>query len=103
MTQTLHTPGPWHHFENCEGWTVAGHDNEVVAYCDHPLDDKVDEPSPAEANAQLIAAALDMLEALEAQEMAEADPEAGQRKGYFDHAREMRKAAIAKAKKGGAQ
>jgi hypothetical protein len=47
-------------------------------------------------------AAYDMLAALEAQEMAEADPEAGRRKGYFDHAREMRKAAITKAKGGAA-
>jgi hypothetical protein len=39
-----------------------------------------------------------MLAALEAQEMAEHDPEAARRKGYFDHARNLRKAAIAKAR-----
>ncbi len=65
MTQALRTAAPWHHFENCEGWTVAGPNHELVAYCDHPLDDKIDEPSPAEANAQLIAAAPDLLDALE--------------------------------------
>jgi hypothetical protein len=46
----------------------------------------------------LHAAAPDLLAALEAQEMAEADPEASLRKGYFDRARELRKAALAKAK-----
>jgi hypothetical protein len=65
MTETLHTPAPWHHFENCEGWTVTGPDNEVIAYCDHPLDDKIDEPSPAEANAQFIAALPELLNAVE--------------------------------------
>src|SRR5271155_279651 len=45
--QTTHTPAPWHHFENCEGWTVTNSANEIVAFCDHSLDDKIDEPSPA--------------------------------------------------------
>jgi hypothetical protein len=51
----------------------------------------------AKANARLIAAAPDMLAALEMQQMAEYDPEASRRKGYFDRARELRDAAIAKA------
>ena len=42
-------------------------------------------------------AAPDMLDALKAQEMADADPEASRRKGYFDRARDMRRAALAKA------
>ena len=63
--RTLLTAAPWHHFENCEGWTIAGPNHELVAYCDHSLDDKVDERSPAEANAQLIAAAPDLFDALE--------------------------------------
>jgi hypothetical protein len=42
-----------------------------------------------------VAAATDMLAALVAQEMAEADPAAVHRKGYFDIARKLRKAAIA--------
>ena len=46
----------------------------------------------------LFDAAADMLAALEMQEMAEYDPEASRRKGYFDTARDMRKAAIAKAR-----
>ena len=37
-------------------------------------------------------------EALCAQEMAEFDPEAARRKGYFDNARELRKSALAKAR-----
>jgi hypothetical protein len=41
----------------------------------------------------------ELLEALEAQEMAECDPQASRRKGYFDHARELRKAAIANARR----
>lgn len=44
----------------------------------------------------------ELLEALEAQEMAEWDPEAAQRKGYFDRARELRRASVAKAKGGAA-
>jgi hypothetical protein len=41
-----------------------------------------------------------LLEALEWQEMAEYDPDASRRKGYFDRAREHRRAAIALAKNG---
>jgi hypothetical protein len=55
-----------------------------------------------DAEACLREAAPELLEALEAQEMAEWDPEAARRKGYFDRARELRRAAIAKAKGGAA-
>jgi hypothetical protein len=58
---------------------------DVVAYC-HPV------------NAPVIAASTELLAALEMQEMAEADPEASRRKGYFDTAREMRRAAIKKTR-----
>jgi hypothetical protein len=51
-----------------------------------------------DADQLLCEAAADMLAALEAQEMAEHDPEAARRKGYFDIARDLRKAAIAKAR-----
>lgn len=47
---------------------------------------------------RVAAAATDMLAALIAQEMADADPAAARRKGYFDRARNLRKAAIAKAR-----
>jgi hypothetical protein len=39
-----------------------------------------------------------MLRALKWQEMAEADPAAARRKGYFDRARDSRRAALAAAK-----
>jgi hypothetical protein len=39
----------------------------------------------------------ELAEALEAQAMADADPEASRRKGYYNRAREMRLAALAKA------
>ena len=39
-------------------------------------------------------AAPDLLEALEAQAMADADPEASTRKGYYEQARELRHAAL---------
>lgn len=51
-----------------------------------------------DADRHLCEAASDMLAALEAQEMAEYDPEAARRKGYFDHACKLRKAALAKAR-----
>lgn len=58
------------------------------------------------ANAEFIGRACnafqDMLEALEAQQMAEYDREASIRKGYFDHARQLRERALAKAKGGAA-
>ena len=47
---------------------------------------------------QLRKAAPAMLEALEAQELAEWDAEASRRKGYFDRARELRRAALAAAR-----
>jgi len=50
-----------------------------------------------EAYARLIAAAPDMLEALQAQQMAEYDREASRRKGYFERAAQLRQAAIARA------
>ena len=46
-----------------------------------------------------IDAAEAMFEALEAQEMAEFDPEAARRKGYFDRARALREAALKKARR----
>ena len=51
-----------------------------------------------EANCALVYAAPLLLEALEAQEWAEYDPEASRRKGYFDRARALRKAALAIAR-----
>jgi hypothetical protein len=39
----------------------------------------------------------ELAEALEAQAMADADPQASRRKEYFDSARDMRRAALTKA------
>ncbi len=64
------------------------HGNELL----HVLDEK----------ARLQDVAPDMLEALEAQEMAEWDTGSARRKGYFDRARELRRTAIARAKGGAA-
>lgn len=47
---------------------------------------------------RLCEAAEAMFEALAAQEMAEFDPEASRRKGYFDHARVLREAALKTAR-----
>jgi hypothetical protein len=55
-----------------------------------PLDEQ-------ERLARWIAATPDMLEALKYQEMADADPAASRRKGYYEAAARLRKAAIAKA------
>ena len=56
-----HTPAPWIHFENSEGYCVQGPNREHVAYCDRGLES--DAPSSAEANARLIAAAPALLDA----------------------------------------
>lgn len=76
------------HIEDEDGETIA----ENI-----PLDDfhlcKADE-----SRRRKIDAAQEMFDALEAQDMAECDPEAARRKGYFDHARALRKAALSKAR-----
>jgi hypothetical protein len=101
-----HTPGPWHTepFQWDYGASIAicSKQQGVLAIIP-PLNDVEDDATPQHdlhdiANSNVMAAAPDMLEALEAQEMAEWDPEAARRKGYFDRARELRRAAIAKAK-----
>jgi hypothetical protein len=106
MTAPEHTPEPWfvQPSDNPGGLLIKPIPGQVVAQCDQV---------PAmEANARRICAAVnscegistesleqsvvrELLEALEAQEMAEWDPEASRRKGYFDRARELRRAALA--------
>jgi hypothetical protein len=76
------------HIEDADGNIVAEDlpvDNYVLHHAD---DDKRHKLDAAEA----------MFEALSAQEMAEFDPEASDRKGYFHNARELRKTALAKAR-----
>jgi hypothetical protein len=62
-----------------------------------PLDNYVLHHADAAKRLKLDAAEA-MFEALCAQEMAEFDPEASSRKGYFINARKLRKAALAKAR-----
>ena len=68
----------------------------VVAQ-DIPLDNYVLHHADADKRLKLDAAEI-MFEALCAQEMAEFDPEASDRTGYFTNARKLRKAALAKAR-----
>ncbi len=76
------------HLEDPEGRLIA---------VDVPLDDYV--LSRADDGLRLkIDAAGEMFDALAAQEMAEYDPEAARRKGYFDRARALRQAALKKAR-----
>jgi hypothetical protein len=74
---------------------IEDQNGEIIAE-DIPVDSYY--LSHGEPQRRLCEAAEAMLEALEAQEMAEHDPEAARRKGYFDRARDLRKAALAKAR-----
>ena len=59
---TKHTPGPWH-YEHIgqDGWGISSNNLEGIAIVPHSLNMTHDE-----ANARLIAAAPDLLQALEA-------------------------------------
>lgn len=93
-----HTPGPWR--INSRGSQVGPRSEEddqsfgmiiPVAYLE-----EVDWPDAHEANARLIAAAPDLLEALDALLIAYCDP--GNQGGDHDEKVEAARAAIAKAK-----
>jgi hypothetical protein len=112
---TAHTPEPWTYnhmavVQDARGRIVA--DCEIVAGGDS---DGL--PEEEVANARRICAAVnacrgiptgaleqgvvgELLEALQAQQMAEYNPEASRRKGYFDRARELRGATLARAASG---
>lgn len=75
------------HIQDAEGNDVA-HDISLDAY----------ELIHGEDKRRLCDAAEAMFEALEAQEMAEFDPEASRRKGYFDNARALRETALKTAR-----
>lgn len=111
MTQaTKHTPGPWRYNRDesgLNGYTVnalmPGHEDEYETLAEIAVSEDMtltqeEAEGMADANARLIAAAPELLEALEWQDMADADPAASRRKGYFDRARELRRAALAKAR-----
>jgi hypothetical protein len=97
MTKTAHTPGPWH-VDSCDddliysanGWHIATVGNEAQEQPAHEIT----------ANAQLIAAAPELLDALEFVRMTFADIEASKRKGYYIECPKVVAAAIGKAKGG---
>ncbi len=76
--------------------SIEDPDDDVIAEA-IPLDDFVLHNADAGMRLKLDAAEA-MFDALCAQEMAEFDPEASHRKGYFDNALELRKNALAKAR-----
>ncbi len=76
--------------------SIQDHEGNIVAEA-ISLDNYVLHNADTEKRLKLDAAEA-MFEALCAQEMAEYDPEASRRKGYFDNARELRTVALAKAR-----
>ena len=89
MKTTKHTPGPW----------VVGNVGEVVAG-GITLADVYGDEEQADADAYLIAAAPDLLEACEMLAEAQRRADAGERDGFgcYVDAVDMARAAIAKAK-----
>lgn len=77
---------------------MVGPDLEAIVVRDVNTGDE--ELTHLEPDVQVRLAAPDMLEALNYQEMADADPDASRRKGYYEYARELRRKAIGKAKGG---
>ena len=65
MTNAAYTLGPWQPFEILDGITIKDYRNVTIAICDYATDADAIELTEAEANASLIAAAPEMLEALE--------------------------------------
>lgn len=101
MTQAPHTPGPWRIFapfglERAEIVTdraTADETESIISF---------DGEENTEANARLIAAAPDLLEALEFFFNIMHDFESSRRKGYVTFALNQARAALAKAKGGAA-
>jgi hypothetical protein len=97
--ESQRTPGPWRTDEETEHQSVLGPDGYMVADCaifamekDAPTSDR------CTANARIIAAVPEMLEALVFARMTFADIEVSKRKGYFTEAPKIIAAAIDKAK-----
>ena len=114
MTKTAHTPGPWYAVRNSAFWEVNpqreyedDHIPYTVADC-CASDPRNPDGGLQEANARLIAAAPDLLEALEAAVDCGMVPKSSaEHGGAARHARQvvvayMIRAAIAKAKGGAA-
>ena len=101
MTETAHTPGPWFAVEGNKHHGPFVTNVEVRTICDLYTVDKLNRifvfrPEEAEANARLIAAAPDLLEALKALQRQALQ---GNVRGdeWMDEALELTRAAIAKA------
>ena len=89
-----HTPGPWKHGEgvcNHKVYSVAQPEKDEIVRC------YGDTPEEAEANARLIAAAPELLNALIAAEIHLEDIAAGKATKCSDYDMAYIKAAIAKA------
>lgn len=90
-----HTPGPWKIVDAWNDHMVEGQNGEEIIWQDGPHDT----PTINKANACLIAAAPDLLEALYAMLSYTADLNANQGFDEYDHAAvKNARAAIAKAK-----
>jgi hypothetical protein len=60
-----HTPGPWHNIHNCQSWSILGPDRlGRDGVTSSPVAVIVKSSPEAKANARLIAAAPELLEAL---------------------------------------
>lgn len=88
-----HTPAPWRCHDkrpNCSGYSIVGNDGQYIGFVGDS-----DELSPMDANANLIATAPELLEALI--ELTESAKEAIDGLGDLSDAIDTAKAAIAKA------
>jgi hypothetical protein len=85
-TQGKHTPGPWEH----DGDEITSTSGDYIATTAYGVSE-----SQAEANARLIAAAPDLLDAL--REIAEVPPESGRYREWMERAQRIAESAIAKA------
>lgn len=101
MTSTTQTPPAWDYDTYDDHFSFYAESCKTDYLFRLDFSDEIAEPE-VRRSLNLIAAAPQMLEALEWQEMADADPAAARPKGYYDRAAELRRAAIAKAKAGAA-
>ena len=110
MTQTAeHTSGPWTveplQWDHGASLAIIAAAQDVAIICTIAPLNEDDEPNMSnavrgphdEANARLIAAAPELLEALRFCDMTLADLECSKRKGYIANAINMTRAAITKA------
>jgi len=90
MTAPKRTTRPWLVQSEFETTIVDSMDNELAQVFARDTQEELE-------IARLMAAAPDLFEALSFQAMADADPAASSRKGYYEEAARLRRIAIAKA------